>query len=423
MKITLPYGKDKLTVRVPDNAKMVTGQNMPPLPDPVASLRGALLSPDAGPPLSELLSPTDDVVIVHTDITRATPNRLLLPVIVSLLTEAGIPDKNITLLNATGTHRGQSKKELVEMLGRDLMERCNIIQHDALKSEDLVYAGSLESGNSIFLNRAYMDADIRIVTGFIEPHFFAGFSGGPKALLPGIAGMQSIMDNHSVENLNSPAATWGVTRGNPVWEEIAAAAELAPPHFMVNVTLNSYGEITGIFSGELFEAHRIGCDFVADQSMVRLSSHADIVVTSNSGYPLDQNLYQVVKGLSAAAAITRPGGAIIMSAACSDGIPSHGNFGDLLRSFPYPSDFLDFLQKNRTAQPDQWQIQLLAQLAVRYRIFISSSGLREENIGSEYFTLIDSVEVTLENLLREDGTGSRVALLPEGPQTIAIAGP
>lgn len=422
MKIYLPYGKTKLTVKVPDNARIIAGRPEPPLHNATAALEKSLLTPDAGPPLPEITSPTDRVAIVHTDITRATPNRLILPVIVSLLEESGIPPEQITLINATGTHRPQTPHELEEMLGPEMVRRCKIVQHDALNREKTIHAGSLETGNAVFFNRDYMEADIRIVTGFIEPHFFAGFSGGPKALLPGIAGMSSIMENHSPDNINTPSATWGITRGNPIWEEIAAAAELAPPEFMVNVALNSAGEITAVFSGELFAAHRIGCNFVRDQSMVHIDSAADIVITSNSGYPLDQNLYQAVKGLSAAAAITRPGGSIIMAAACSDGIPSHGHFGEFLRNFPYPEDFLSYLNTASAPEPDQWQMQIFAHLALRYRIFLISAGLREENIQGDYFTLAESVEAALEAAQASVPGPPEIVILPEGPQTIAVAG-
>jgi len=423
MKTSLPYGRHKLTITVPDNASVITVTPPAAVASTENAIKQALNAPTAGPPLADILSPGDQVVITHTDITRATPNHIIIPLLTAYLEKQGIPAKNITLLNSTGTHRMQTQKELEEMLGKETARRYRIIQHDALNKKELHFAGSLETGNDIYINRAYIDADIRIVTGFIEPHFFAGFSGGPKAILPGIAGMQSIMRNHGTAHIENPAATWAITRGNPLWEEIASAAELAPPDFMLNVTLNDFGDITGIFSGELFEAHRKGCNFTADNAMVRLEHPFDIVVTSNSGYPLDQNLYQAVKGISAAASITRPGGAIIIAAACSDGIPSHGDFGELLRRFTEPEEFLNFLHKQKEPQPDQWQMQLLAHLALRYRIFICSAGLREENLNTSFFTLIESIEDTLEELMAGLGPGADIAILPEGPQTIAVTGP
>ncbi len=421
MKASLPYGKHKLTITVPDNTSVITGTPTAAVIDTVESLKRALSNPSAGPPLADILSPGDQVVITHTDITRATPNHIIIPVLTSYLEEHGIPAKNITLLNSTGTHRAQTQRELEEMLGKETAGKYRIIQHDALNEKELFFAGSLETGNDIYINRAYIDADVRIVTGFIEPHFFAGFSGGPKAVLPGISGMQSIMKNHSTAHIENPAATWAVTRGNPLWEEIAAAAELAPPDFMLNVTLDDFGDITGIFTGELFEAHRKGCNFTADHAMVNLEHPYDIVITSNSGYPLDQNLYQTIKGISAAASITRPGGAIIIAAACSDGIPSHGDFGELLRRFTEPEVFLNFLHKQKEPRPDQWQMQILAHLALRYRIFIYSAGLREEKLITSFFTLIENIEDTLKELAA--GPGMDIAILPEGPQTIAVTTP
>ncbi len=391
--------------------------------EPDRALRSALEKPTAGSPLSDMVRKGNRVVITHTDITRATPNHILIPAIVGYLRDAGISEKRITLLNSTGTHRAQTERELGEMLGREWVRRCSCVQHDAADPGSLAPAGTLPGGQSLYLNRAYMEADFRIVTGFIEPHFFAGFSGGPKAILPGIAGMESILHNHRAENLNTTTATWGVTKGNPVWDEMAAAARLAPPHFMVNVTLNREGGITGMFSGELFRAHEEGCRFVADNAMVEARRPCDMVITSNCGYPLDQNLYQAVKGISAAASITAPGGAIVIAAACLEGVPSHGNFGDLLCRYSCCSEVSDFLHNSDETVMDQWQVQVLSRLAEQYEIYVYSETLLREDIPTSLFTVIESIEKTVAGFLKKRGPGARIAALPDGPQTIARVKP
>jgi nickel-dependent lactate racemase len=248
MHIELPYGKGVLPVHLDVDADIISGRECPPLDMAEDKILDALRSPIGCRPLRDLVSPQSSVVIVHTDITRPTPNHIILPVILKELIGAGATRENISLLNATGSHRGQSMDELAAMLGEDTVRDYRIIQHDAFNPGELVFTGRTASGNDIYLNREYVGADLRIVTGFIEPHFFAGFSGGPKALLPGIAGIGSIMANHCAVNIGNPDAVWGKTIGNPVWGEIARAATFAPPHFCLNVSLDIDKRITGIFA-------------------------------------------------------------------------------------------------------------------------------------------------------------------------------
>ena len=229
--------------------------------------------------------------------------------------------RDITLLNALGTHRPQTAAELRGMLGNEIIDRYRCVQHNAFDDDQLVSLGATSLGHPVRLNRHLMEADVKILTGFIEPHFFAGFSGGPKAVLPALAGTESVFTNHGYDMIAHGNATWGVTHGNPIWEEMLEIALLVRPVFLLNVTLNNRRQITGVFAGDLRQAHAAGCASVREHAMVTVRKPYDVVLTSNSGYPLDQNLYQTVKGMSAANHIVLEGGAIIMAAACADGLP------------------------------------------------------------------------------------------------------
>jgi len=259
---------------------------------------------------------------------------------------------------------------------------------------------------------------VRILTGFIEPHFFAGFSGGPKAVLPGIAGASLVLDNHSAAMLDDPRATWGVTAGNPVWEEMLEVALMTAPAFLLNVTLNRERAITGVYAGDMETAHRIGTDTLRRTAMVAVNGTFDIVITSNSGYPLDINLYQAVKGMSAAARIVRQGGSIIIAAECRDGIPDHGEYKNLLRLANSPAELLEVLRRPGFRMVDQWEAQLQAQIQCRAEVFVKSDYLSDEDIIAALLRPCHSIEETVEELLMRYGPDARICVLPEGPQTI-----
>ena len=339
-QVALAYGRHGLTIEVPEHAAVVRPRQVPGVGDEAAALRAALAEPIGAPPLAQLAAGKRRVVVTHSDITRATPNDRILPVLLAALEQAGVARGDVTLINALGTHRRQTPEELRQMLGADVVARYRCLQHDAWDDANLTAAGTTRRGNAIRLNRLVMEADLVIFTGFIEPHFFAGFSGGPKGALPALAGHESVLTNHGCAMIADPGATWGVTDGNPIWEEMREAARLIEPLFLLNVTLNGNGEISGVFAGDVIEAHRRGCGFVRDSAMVAVPEPFDAVVTTNSGYPLDQNLYQTVKGMQAAKGIVRSGGAIIMAAGCEDGLPDHGRYAELLAEAGSPEAVL-----------------------------------------------------------------------------------
>ncbi len=260
--ITLAYGRKGLIVDLPEPFDRIEPRYVPGLPDEAAALRHALRRPIASPPLADLVKPGDSVVIVHTDITRATPNDRILPVLLAELETAGVRPSDITLLNGLGTHRKQTDAELRAMLGHDIVDTYRCLQHDCFDDANLVSLGATSRGHPVRVNRAYMEASVKILTGFIEPHFFAGFSGGPKAILPSLAGAESVFTNHGLAMIGHPKATWGITAGNPIWEEMREVALRTEPAFLLNVALNTRRQITGVFAGDMLAAHAAGCEFV-----------------------------------------------------------------------------------------------------------------------------------------------------------------
>ncbi len=326
MQIELAYGKSGLQLELPEawEVSVIEPKYLPGLPDPEAALHQALEAPLGSPPLKERVRPGMRVGVIFSDITRPAPHKLILPAVLGELEE--VPGVQVTLFNALGTHRPNTPEELGEMLGEELVDRYRIVQNEAFDIGTQTYLGTTTSGNDVWLNSELLSCDLKILTGFIEPHMFAGFSGGGKALLPGMAGQASVLNNHRASLIADPRATWGVTQGNPIYEEIQQAAGMAGEIFLLNVTLNKHKHITGVFAGELTAAHTAGCAFARETAMVKVDKPFEIVLTSNSGYPLDLNLYQAVKGMSAAAQVVRPGGAIIIAADCWDGIPEHGRY-------------------------------------------------------------------------------------------------
>ena len=328
-------------------------------------------------------------------------------------------DEQIVLINALGTHRPQTGEELAGMLGIDLARRYRIVQHDARDRASLAEVTRTHAGRAVRVNRAYLDASVRILTGFIEPHFFAGFSGGPKAVLPGIADLEAILGNHGPEMIAHPRATWMVTRGNPIWEEMLEVALATKPTFLVNVSLNAQREITGVFAGAMVAAHGAGVEWVRAAATCPIEKPFDIVVTSNSGYPLDLNLYQAVKGMAAAAQIVRTGGHIVVAAECWDGIPSHGEYRRLLWEAHDPQDLLDRVLPASGICQDRWEVQIQAQVQCKATVHVHSGGLSDEELRRALVVPCRSIEETVVRLSRER-RGAAVAILPDGPQVVPV---
>ncbi|MCC6456543.1 MAG: nickel-dependent lactate racemase [Caldilineaceae bacterium] len=419
MDVQLAYGRNGLHVNLPEGCDVVTSRFVPGVADEGLALQQALRQPIGSAPLVEKVRASDKVVIVHSDITRATPNDRILPVLLAELEAAGVARKNITLMNALGTHRPQTEAELRKMLGDCIVDEYRCLQHDAFDDDILVPLGNTTLGHPVRINRHYLDADVRILTGFIEPHFFAGYSGGPKGVLPALAGAESVMTNHGRAMIAHERAAWGITEGNPIWEEMREVALLTEPTFLLNVTLNAHKQITGVFAGDMLAAHAEGCRFVRDQAMVGVDAPYDLVLTTNSGYPLDQNLYQCVKGMSAARQIVREGGAILMAGACEDGLPNHGRYAELLRRGGSPQGVLDLLAQPDFGAQDQWQVQVQAMIQLFADVYVYSDGLSDGQIRDALFEPCRDITKTVQQLQEAAGSDARICVLPEGPQTVA----
>ena len=419
-KIKLAYGKNGLDLDISEDVVVLRSGHLPGLTDEAEAIRQALRNPIACAPLAEKVKSAykagDRVVVVHTDITRATPNQRILPVLLAALEAAGVRRLDITLLNALGTHRPQTSDELRGMLGDFVFENYHCQQHDAWDDDNLVSFGETSRGNPVRINRTFAEGEVKILTGFIEPHFFAGFSGGPKGVLPSIAGFESVLSNHGREMIADPKATWGVTNGNPIWEEMREMALRTQPTFLLNVAMNDQRQLTGVFAGDVIAAHAQGCKFVGQQSLVQVKEPFDVVVTTNSGYPLDQNLYQTVKGMSAAARVVRPGGAILMTAECSDGLPDHGRYAELLVQSGSPQGVLDLLAQPGFTSHDQWQVQTQAQIQLKADVYVYADGLSDEQVRRALFIPVHSLPEALEELCQR--YGPRTCILPDGPLTV-----
>ena len=414
-KVELAYGKSGLTIEVPESAVVIEPRHLAALADDKAAVVEAMRNPVGTPPLKSMVGSTDTVAIVISDITRPTPNHKLVPWI---LKELGhVPRENFVIINGLGSHRANTENELVAMLGREIVDTVRIENHDAFDDAKLVRVGRNSYGSEVFFNKTYVEAKFKIVTGFIEPHFFAGFSGGPKGINPGVAGINTILDFHNAEMIGHPLSTWGVIEGNILQDAATQNCLMVKPDFMLNVTLNGEKQITGVFAGDVIVAHREGCRFVKETAMYAVDEPFDIVITTNSGYPLDQNLYQTVKGMSAAAQIVRQGGAIISASECSDGVPDHGNYAKILKMRETAGELLEMICEPQFRLFDQWQVQVQAMVQLKADCYLFST-LDPQIVKNAKFTPIDSVESTLQQLCHKIGPQVRVAVLPLGPLTI-----
>jgi lactate racemase len=413
----LAYGDAGLWVQLPESAEVVVPAHRPAAADPLASLRAALREPVAGPPLRERVRPGQTVAISACDITRPQPRR---PMITAILDELhGVVDlDDVVVLVATGTHRANSDDELRAMFGDELVDTVRIENHDARAPESLQWCGTHGQGVPVWLNREWTTADVRITTGFVEPHFFAGFSGGPKMVAPGLAGLETVLVLHDAARIGDPRATWGITHGNPVHDDIRAIAAATGVTFSLDVVLNREQAIVEAFGGDLEPTHRMATATATRVAMRSVGGRFDVVVTTGSGYPLDQNLYQSVKGLSAAHQIVRPGGTIICAAECRDGFPDHGGYRSSLTGGPTPELLLAEIATRTRTIPDQWQIQIQARIQATARVIMHTSYLSDADLAAAHLAQTDDVGEAAARALAEAGPGARLCVLPEGPQTI-----
>jgi nickel-dependent lactate racemase len=385
------------------------------LPNEAAAFREAVRHPIGCAPLKELVGDKDRVAVVIPDITRPLPSDRLLPWLFEEL--AHVPAENITIVNGTGSHRPNTDEELVAMVGREVASSYRVVNHDAHDPNALVFAGRSPEGRDVYMNREYVEADRRIVLGFIEPHFMAGFSGGYKGVFPAVADIDSIMHYHRASVIGHARSTWGVLEDNPTQSQIRAKGSLLPVDFLVNVTINRNKEITGYYCGEVLAAHERGCEANKASVMVACEREYPVVVATNGGYPLDQNLYQAVKGMSAAYQIVSDGGLIVSASRCNDGFPDHGNFRRMLLEHSSPQEMLETIYSPGFSKFDQWQVQLFALILQRARVGLYSE-IPAEDVRSVHLQPITDIALTISEELERIGEDAPVAVLPEGPMTV-----
>ncbi len=419
MKTHFAFGKDGLTVSLPEGFRyeLVEGRSAKPLPDARAALEAALDAPIGCKPLRELAAGKRTAAISVCDITRPAPNRVTLPPLLRRLHEAGVPVDGVTILIATGLHRGATFEELNAIVGPEILSKYRVVNHDAKVFGDHRGLGSTRRGTPVYIDERFMAAELHITFGFIEQHLMLGFSGGRKLVAPGLAAQETIKTIHSPRFMREPLATEGSIEANPLHEELLEIARMARHDFILDVTLTQNREISGVFAGEPVAAHAAGVDFLRNTSLERLTGLADAVITSAAGHPLDLTFYQTVKGITAAAHIVKPGGKILVLGACPEGIGSP-EFARRLREYRGSKSFLAELL-GTPVEVDQWQLERLAMATDRNEILFYTPGAAKTELGcladSSFSNVDDAVRALLDGL----PAGARVALVPDGPYVFA----
>ena len=415
-KIELNYGRGMVELGVPsDNLKAVlrpgdAGACSAGSEEDI--VRAALAAPVGTAALSVLAEGKKNVVVITSDHTRAVPSSITMPVLLEEIRK-GSPDAEITILIATGLHRGMTEAEMRERFGDDIFESERIVNHDAFDASAFVNLGTLPSGSKCEINRIGIETDLLVAEGFIEPHFFAGYSGGRKSILPGIASQDCVNINHSAPAIGHPMAATGVLDGNPIHEDMIKAARMANLAFIFNVLLDEDKKIIEAYCGDVDAAHRKGAESLMSRCGVD-AVKSPIVVTSNGGYPLDQNLYQCPKGLDAALACAEDEAVIVLAASCSDGLGGE-NFGELMLSAP-PAQLLErilAIPPEKTIS-EQWCAQRFSDALCKYRIILVSEGLEKEMVEKMNFIHADSVDEALEKAFLIKGADAGVTVIPDG---------
>lgn len=420
-KIKIPYHKRILEIEVDD--KNLVGVLESKAEEFKAELtqteivEKALDNPIGSPKLEELVKGKNNMVIICSDHTRPVPSKIIMPILLRRIREVN-PDIDIKILIATGFHRATTHEELVNKFGDEIVANEQIVIHDAFDDSSLVKIGTLPSGGELIINKLAVETELLIAEGFIEAHFFAGFSGGRKSVLPGIASATTVMANHCGEFIASPFARTGNLQNNPLHVDMLYAAEKAKLAFIINVVIDSEKKVINAFAGHREKAHQTGCEFVLDLSKISPVA-ADIAVSTNGGYPLDQNIYQAVKGMTAAEATCKEGGVIIMVAACNDG---HGgqSFYDNLANSKSPAELLDRIAKvprNETV-PDQWEFQILARMLNKYTVILVTDMCDPEMIKSMHMEHAFTFEEALNRAYELKGKDAKVAVIPDGVSVI-----
>ncbi|MCP4578916.1 MAG: nickel-dependent lactate racemase [Deltaproteobacteria bacterium] len=417
-KVKLLYGENGVDLKLPMGIPSLEMKPLNPDPDPQQAIAAALDAPIGSKPLRELIHGKKTACVVISDFTRPVPNKTILPPLLRTLESGGIDPQNITILIATGMHRPNLGKELEALVGRDIMDRYPIKNHYCRNSETYRKIDKIE-GAPIEINTCYLDADLKILTGLIEPHFYAGYSGGRKAILPGISSFETMKFMHSYEMINHPGVTNCLLEGNPFHEYGIRVSELARPHFILNVVINKKREIAGVFAGDYNQAHLAGCQMVSKHALVPVNERADMVVTSGGGFPLDATFYQISKALICARGILKPGGTIVVACECREGLGSP-EFCGIMRSTCDFQEFTKCYGEPKDFVIDQWCAQNIFQAADHAgKIYIHSSGLSHGDVEKMGALKIENLQQTVDELLK---THPETVVVPEGPYVVGRVG-
>jgi nickel-dependent lactate racemase len=421
MRLDVAFGKSGLLLGLPDRFQyqVLEARSAEPLPDWRASLEHALEEPIGCPPLAELAKGKRTAAISVCDITRPVPNRLTLPYILPRLHAAGIAPENVTILVATGLHRPATAAEIDEIVGPEIAARYRVENHFARELAQHRHLGRTAGGTPVYIDERFVSADLHITLGFIEPHLMLGYSGARKLIAPGLAAQETIKVLHSPRFMRDHRAVEGSIEDNPLHRELLEIAGMARHDFMLDVSLTRDRQIAGVFAGHPVEAHRAGVAFVSRVMLETLPEPADAVITTSAGYPLDLTFYQAIKGVTAAQHIVRPGGRILLIAACQEG-PGAPEFRNMLKEAPPAAAFLDRIVDTPVIV-DQWQLEKLALVTQKVDLLYYVPGLPADYYPALWGTAYRSAPEAVEALFDGLPDGARVALIPEGPYVLAKA--
>jgi len=419
MRVRLAYGLREIDVPIPAGhpVEVLEKHPVPVIDDPTARLQHSLEHPTAAPPLREIARGRRDAVIVVSDLTRPVPNATLLPPILDALSEGGLALEAVTILVATGLHRPNTPAELDIMLGPEIARTLRVVQHDARDAAAHRDLGRTAGGIPILIDRGFLESDLRIITGLIEPHLMAGYSGGRKAVCPGLAAVDTVRVAHGPAMLESHVGP-GIVDGNPLHEALLEVQRKVGVDFLVNVALDRQRNIAGVFCGDPEAAHAEGMAFVERESLVSVDEPADLVITSGGGAPLDSTFYQSIKGISTAASIVKPGGAILLCAALSEGVGS-ASFEKLIRECRDPREFEMRLGDDRFFAIDQWMVQHLCQAHRRARVILYTDAFPPAAVAELLVESAASPAAGVAAGLAGRGPDARIAVLPQGPYVLA----
>lgn len=421
---SLPFGKEKIKFELSEEqvaGVLVSHAHEYKAPKSEAELvADALANPIGSPKLSELAKGKKNCVIISSDHTRPVPSHIIMPQLLAELRK-GNPDIDITILIATGMHRATTKEELIAKYGKEIAEHEKFVIHVSRNDEDMVSVGTLPSGGDCRINKVAANADLLISEGFIEPHFFAGMSGGRKSVLPGIASKVTVLANHCSEFINSPNARTGILQGNPIHEDMLYAAKAAKLAFICNVVIDADKKVIAAFAGDREKAHYAGVDFEMKLAGVK-PVPADIVITTNGGYPLDQNIYQSVKGMTAAEATCKEGGVIIDVSSCSDGHGGEDFYNNLKNAESIQKAMDEILARGRNETVfDQWEAQILMRMLLKFTIIMVTEAPQQmvEDMHMKYAASIDDALAMAKDVLAKKGiTDPKITVIPDGVSVI-----